>query len=127
MSSSSMGSPGPGFVSIPPNINNICSTNNKKNMCITLLVNLESTVGLLGKLGADLSTLVIFVVFFRHFFFVYTFCFFTKCTIVHNDEMQPFENGLIIFYDAYFLFSYCITILLCFGHSHYLSLQSGVT
>jgi hypothetical protein len=25
-------------------------------------------VGLLGKLGADLSTLVIFVVFFRHFF-----------------------------------------------------------
>jgi hypothetical protein len=53
--------------------------------------------------------------------FVYTFCFFTKCTIVHNDEMQPFEIGLIIFYDAYFLFSYCITILLCFGHSHYLS------
>jgi hypothetical protein len=49
-------------------INNICSTNNKKNMCITLLVNLESTVGLSGKLGADLSTLVIFVIFFRHFF-----------------------------------------------------------
>ena len=51
--SSSMGSSGPEFVSIPPSINNICSTNNKKNMCITLLVNLESTVGLLGKLGAD--------------------------------------------------------------------------
>ena len=65
--------------------------------------------------------------FFSTVFFVYTFCFFTKCTIVHNDEMQPFENGLIIIYDVYLLLSYCITILLCFGHSHYLSLQSGVT
>jgi len=65
--------------------------------------------------------------FFSTVFFVYTLCFFTKCTIVHNDEMQPFENGLIVLYDAYLLFSYCITILLCFGHSRYLSLQSSVT
>jgi hypothetical protein len=68
-----------------------------------------------------------FFPFFPLWFLYIRFVFFTKCTIVHNDEMQPFENSLIIFYDAYLLFSYCVIILLCFGHSHYLSLQSGVT
>jgi hypothetical protein len=76
--------------------------------------------------SVSILSILMFSFFFHCVFCIYFF-FSTRCTIVYNDEMRPFENCKITFYDAYLLFSYCITILLCFGHSHYLSLQSGVT
>ena len=56
---------------------------------------------------------------FLFFNFVYMFS--------SSDEMQPFVQKCRYAYYYAYMFTYCIDLLSCFGHSHYLLLQSGVT
>jgi hypothetical protein len=93
-------------------INNICSTNNKKNMCITLLVNLESTVGLSGKLGADLSTLDIFVIDSSEMSSIYE-VFSTSVSFIHLNiqSLVPKLDLIYAEYDHFDIMSFTETWL----------------